>query len=123
MSDAHDRLVASIAARLETDGFSSIKANTEGRPKPPEVVWKKGEKGETPDLLASLQRQLNLFEVETPESITAPRSLTRWQLFAAFAAKRGAAFWIVVPAGWGAVAQRRLDELQLEARVWELEDD
>ena len=60
-----------------------------------------------------------VIEVETDDSIYDQHTEDQWRLFAAHAKNIGGAFVVVVPRGCVRIAKARLNQLNLEAEIWE----
>ncbi len=114
----HDCMVRQAATHLQRRFYRKIRADLSGFPRPAPVAPAAPEEVATPDLTAE-GRQSHVFEVETDDTILHPHTRQQWPLLAAHAARVGAQFWVVVPPGSRAKAEQRLQELELEARVWE----
>jgi hypothetical protein len=72
-----------------------------------------------PDVTAQ-KYGLNIYEVETDDSILDRQTGERWKFFAASARERMGSFWIVVPRGSGDSAEQRLKELGILANILEV---
>jgi len=110
----HDRIVARLAEFFRREGFSDIRADVEGYPKPDKIYWPDSIKGHVPDVLADWA----LVEVETEDSIEHKHTEDQWTLFSAYALEHNLSFYVVVPAGREATAKARVQELRVKAEVW-----
>jgi hypothetical protein len=115
---SHDRMVDSLANLLKMR-FEDIKANVPGFERPEKIIWKDSDKGHFPDITAHRFKNY-IFEVETSDSIYDRHTADEWRLFASYAKEHNVTFCIVVPHGCSAVASRRLDELDIDAELFEL---
>ncbi|MFO7898551.1 MAG: hypothetical protein R6V58_05780 [Planctomycetota bacterium] len=115
----HDEMVKMVALTLELNGFLQVKAELEGYPEPGRIVWRRNGEGFAPDVTADGGR-LELFEVETDDSLYEPCTADKLNLFSRFARQHAAGFTVVVPRGWRAVAKKRLQNLGLDGAVWEM---
>ncbi len=115
----HDALIKFAAEYLQAKGFRDIKADLAGYGLPQKITGQKNE-GHIPDITAQHQH-LNIFEVETADSIDDPHTADQWKLFAGYARDNDARFWVVVSAGSVMSAQHRLNDLDLKADIWGLE--
>jgi hypothetical protein len=119
--DNHDQMVEHVARHLKKRFYRDIRAKVGGFPPPERITNGSPELGQAPDVtVAAHGDNHHLFEIETPDSI--PRATTRdkWFLFAQNAVKHNVDFWIVVPKGTRKHAERKLRNLNLKARVWEV---
>jgi len=114
----HDAMVKQIATFLRSNKYRSIRADVAGFAAPEKIPFLNGT-GFHPDVSAQGKR-LNLFEVETADSIFDEHSRDEWTTFSRFADNNDAVFWIVVPTGSKTAADIRLMELELDARILEL---
>ena len=115
----HDHMVTLAARHLVAKGFRDVRADLAGWSRPQLITWTRTGRGHRPDLTAE-GSELNLFEAETTDSIFDQHTRDQWMLFATFARESSGKFWVIVPRGSGVAASRRLDELSVGARVWEL---
>ena len=115
----HDRIVRYVADFLVTKNYSAVRADIPGFDQPMRITWTNTGQGHIPDVTAQGQ-QFNLFEVETADSIDDPHTRDQWSLFATYAGGHNAVFWVVVPNGSGVAARRRLTQLGIAGKVWEV---
>ena len=115
----HDQMVRYAVSFLGNNGYRDIKADLHGFVQPVKITWKATGQGHIPDVTAG-NGQLNLFEVETVDSINDQHTADQWKLFAAYANQHNAKFWVVVPNGLEAVAQSRVSQLGIQADIWEV---
>lgn len=115
----HDDLVAYAVRYLQEKNFRNLKADILGYEQPGKISWEKTGKGHIPDLSGS-NDEFNIFEVETADSINDIHTKEQWKLFAAYASQHDAIFWVVVPDGYSEVANQRLQELDIKAKVWSI---
>ncbi len=115
----HDRMIKVTANYLMGNKFRNVKADIPGFHSPSKLTWISTGEGYTPDITA-IGQQLNLFEVETPDSLNEPHTEDQWKLFAQYAQETQAEFWIVVPKGSILSAENRLLELGIRGNVWEV---
>jgi hypothetical protein len=114
-------MVAYAARYLTKQEFRGVKADIPGHPNPELIRWQSATSGHIPDLTALGQDGgLFVFEVETGNSITDRHTADQWKLFSAHASQQRGEFWVVVPDGYKARANKRLMQLALRAKVWEL---
>lgn len=117
LQSQHDRIVKYVSDHLRLKIFRNIKADIRGYKQPKKITWKLTGKGHIPDVTGQ-SLQLNLFEVETSDSISHSHTADQWRLFAAYARGNRAVFWVVVPRASEAAARRRLNQLNISAKVW-----
>lgn len=116
----HDKMVKYVAKYLESNGFSDVKADISGYDQPAKITWSKTGNGHIPDV-SGVGAKLNIFEVETDDSIDSDHTADQWTLFAAYAKQHNAIFYVVVPQGSKSIADKRLAELDISAEVWEVD--
>lgn len=114
----HDRMIRQLADHLVNKKFRDVKADLPDFPEKPAPIRIMGESasGQTPDVTAR-GIQVVLFEVETGDTIYAPHASEQWQLFASYAERHMAEFWIVVPKAIKNEARERVSTLGLNAKV------
>jgi hypothetical protein len=116
---SHDNMVRKAFNHLQSENFRDIRVDLTGYKQPEKITWKKTGLGHIPDLSAQ-NGNLNIFEVETVDSISDSHTEDQWTLFSAFAKQNRAEFWVVVPSGHKADANSRLIQLNIQAKVWEI---
>lgn len=115
----HDRLVLQTARSLQQRFYRSIRSRV-GSFDPPDPIQINGG-AYTPDVtMVNRNDVLHLLEVETPEALENGIGPAKWRAISEYAAKRGAAFYLVVPEESRAKAVSRLEHLNLQANVWGL---
>lgn len=95
-----------------------MKADLKGLPQPNLVYWGSTGKGHIPDVTASWNGTSAIFEVETGDSVFDQHTEDQWRLFAAFVARYGKTFVVVVPKGSEPSAKLRLGQLGIQAEIW-----
>ena len=115
----HDKIVRDAVDYLTMQGFLNIKADLNGYVQPKKITWTATGKGHIPDVTAQSSNLL-IFEVETADSISHAHTADQWKLFSAYANQHGAIFWVVIPKGFDSDARSRLNQLGIQAKIWEL---
>jgi hypothetical protein len=113
----HNKIVKDAADYLNMKGYVDIKVDLTGYTQPTKITWTATGSGHIPDVTAR-NGHLYIFEVETDDSISHTHTEDQWKLFAAYANQHGAEFWVVVPGVSEVSARRRLNELNISAKVW-----
>lgn len=111
----HDNMVKNLVDHLITHSYSDVKADIDGYESPYRITWKSTAHGHVPDATSGSQ----IFEVETQDSINQSHTEDQWKLFAAHAHNTGGTFTVVVPKGCNQAAKVRLEELNIQAGIWE----
>ena len=112
-------MIKDAVGYLVMKGYRNIKADLSGYTQPTKITWSATGKGHIPDVTAQ-NGNLLIFEVETADSISHTHTADQWKLFAAYADQHGAEFCVVVPNGFDSNARSRLNQLGIQAKVWEL---
>jgi len=115
----HDKMIEGVINYLVMKGYRNVKADLSGYARPTKITWTSTGKGHIPDVTAQ-NGKLLIFEVETSDSIPHTHTADQWKLFAAYANQHGAEFWVVIPNGFDPNARTRLNQLGIQAKVWEL---
>ena len=113
----HDNMVKYVAGVLIEKNYLDVRADLPEFEKPKEIAWKKTGKGHFPDITGD-KGGFKVFEVETADSIDDQHTEDQWTLFAKWSKENEAIFWVVVPEGSVAAARKRLDELNIQAKLW-----
>lgn len=114
----HDNMLKTLADNLITHNHPNVRVDIEGYDRPYKITWKVTGRGHIPDATAGATRP-QIFEVETEDSINDSHTEDQWKLFAAHASNTGGVFTVVVPHGCSQAAKSRLNQLNLQAEVWE----
>ncbi len=110
-------MVSYCANWLREKYYSDIKVDlTNYTEKPEPIIWVASQEGHIPDITTTSM----IFEVETADSINDEHTKDQWILFATHAANNNIEFWVVVPKGSAYVAQSRLNQLGITAKIWEV---
>lgn len=121
--EAHDRIVEQVAAYAQRKGLLNVRADIQGYTKPDSFQWPNKEVEHTPDVTALDNRTVNIYEVETPDSIFDPHTADQWSCFATFDEHSpDFSFYVVVPQGYKSDAEVRLVELNIAATVLSIEE-
>lgn len=113
----HDMMIKQLAERLIAKKFRDVKADhPDFSDKPAFIIMGESTPGHVPDVTAT-GIQMVLFEVETDETIHTPHARERWKLFASYADRHMAEFWIAVPKAIKDAARERVVELGVNAKV------
>lgn len=118
--ELHDKMVKELVKIMEEKNHHNIKADIKGYDTPKSIYWKNDkENSRIPDATSG-KDGYDIFEVETKDSINTDHTKEQWELFAAHAKNNSSEFWIVVPEGSAAIAEKRVDELNITAEVAEI---
>ncbi len=110
--------VKSILMKFEK--YDDIKSDLPENPDKPEAIPNAPQDCRCiPDITARKDK-FTLFEVETTDSINDPHTTDQWTLFANYAQENDAVFKVLVPKGAADAAQKRLDELNIQAEIEEV---
>lgn len=113
----HDRMIKQLAEHLVNKKFRDVKADLPDFPdKPVPIATGEATSGRVPDITA-IGIQMVIFEVETEDTIHSPHAREQWELFASYADRNMADFWIVVPKANKDEARERVASLGLNAKV------
>jgi hypothetical protein len=113
----HDKMIKQLADSLVSKKFRDVKADhPDFSDKPAPIVVDSISPLLVPDVTA-MGIQMVLFEVETDDTINDPHTHEQWELFASYAERNLAEFWVVVPKACMDDAQARLAALGLNAKV------
>lgn len=113
----HDSMIEFLADGLYGRELTDVRADIPGYKRPDLITWPGTDKGHVPDVTAYEGEKLNIYEVETVDSINDPHTEEQWKLFAEYAAQSNGVFFVVVPPVEMPAAKKRLKELNLEALV------
>lgn len=117
----HDQMVREVYNHIISKGFIDVRADLKGLTQPELLYWESTGKGHIPDLSGidgKNGNQLNIFEIETADSIFDQHTEGQWNLFAANARHYGKRFRVVVPKGSETWAKSRITQLGIQADVW-----
>lgn len=117
----HDQMVRKVYNHLISKGFIDVRADLKGLTQPELLYWKSTGEGHIPDVSGidgKNGNQLNIFEIETEDSIFDQHTESQWNLFAAYARQYGKEFRVVVPKESEASTNSRLMQLGIQADVW-----
>jgi hypothetical protein len=118
----HDQLVQTVAKHLKQRFYRDIRAKVAGFRYPEGVPSHSDGSGHMPDVtMIAKDEQLNILDVETANSLSDGGRGERWAALARHAGQQKGKFWLVVPKGLRPTAEARLEDLDLDANVWELE--
>ena len=113
----HDKMIKRLADSLIGKKFRDVRADhPDYSAKPLPIVMEQFTSFHIPDVTA-VGIQNVLFEVETDETIDDAHTREQWGLFASYAERNGAEFWIVVPSASMDDARDRVASLGLNAKV------
>jgi hypothetical protein len=115
----HDRMVAQVAALLNSRGYANVCADLPNFTQPKRIMWESTGEGDYPDVTGE-KEGLRIFEVETHDSIDDSHTARQWKLFAAFAQDNDLIFYIVFPQGSLPRVKQRLTELGIQAQLFEV---
>src|SRR5512143_3682399 len=92
----HDAMIRQLAEHLISKKFRDVRADLPDFPhRPARIAMRKSQASLVPDVTAN-GIQMVLFEVETDDSIHDPHTKEQWELFASYADRHMADFWVVV---------------------------
>lgn len=113
----HDSMIRRLAEYLIGKNFLDVRADLPDFPhKPALIATRKTHPGQVPDVTAN-GIQMVLFEVETDDTIHDPHTKEQWELFASYADRHMADFWVVVPKAKKDEARERVASLGVHAKV------
>lgn len=118
----HERMVYATTIRLDSEGFSNVKADVKGYEKPDKVWWEStNHEFHVPDLTASKNSTSYYFEVETGDTIFIPESSRQWKTFSNHATHINGMFILVVPERYLDEAKEQVNNLGIHVDdIWEI---
>jgi hypothetical protein len=110
-------MIRQLAEHLIDRKFRDVRADLPDFPdKPARIAMRRFSSSQVPDVTAN-GIQMVLFEVETADTIHDPHTKEQWELFASYADRHMADFWVVVPKANKDEARQRLASLEVQAKV------
>jgi len=115
----HDKIVRYVHDCLIQQGYDDVRADLPKFTRPEKIARMENDGHVVPDVTGR-RYGLNIYEVETDESIFDGHTEDQWTRLATYAREHMARFWVVVPKGSGDSAEQRLRELKVLANLWEV---
>ena len=115
----HDKIVRYIHDHLIQQGYNDVRADLPKFTRPERIPCTENDGHTVPDVTGR-RYGLNIYVVETDESIFGGHTEDQWTRLAAYARAHMARFWVVVPKGSGDSAEQRMRELGILANLWEV---
>lgn len=120
-STLRKKLVQRLVSWAEKNGQGFIRAERQGMDSPEEVMCDVSGLTVRPDVTADKNGVGMLYAVETHASLEDKATARKLCVLSSHARKRVMLFVLVVPAGGGERARRRIEELGLDAQVLEID--
>lgn len=114
----HTSMVSTLANHLSNESYKEIKADHVGHTQPEKITWKNSGEGHIPDVTATKNNKMHVFEIETCDSINDQHTEDQWKLFSAYAKQFEKIFIVVVPKSCERDANARVQTLGVSASVW-----
>jgi len=114
-----NKTIAYVVKILREKKHNDIKAVDSDFPIPKKVVRESTREGFLPEVTAVKDDQYRLFAVETRETLSQEETDARWLLFSEYARQNKAVFYIVFPTGQVTHVKQKLQDLGIEARLWQ----
>ena len=114
-----DIIINIVINHLKSRKFKNIKANIDEYDKPEKISWENGN-SYIPDVTGEENSILNIWDVETEDSLNDKQSENKWKTFAAHASQKRSEFHIVVPKDKGHNVQKRLRDIGIVAFIHEV---
>jgi hypothetical protein len=96
-ASVYDQIVHSITDHLRQQGFSSVRANSEGFSRPGKIKWEEEDEGVVPDVTAEHNGAVYVFEIETRDHLEPENVEDRWRLLSVHAKRHHGRFYLVTP--------------------------
>jgi hypothetical protein len=119
-ASVYDQIVHSVAAHLRQQGFSSVKANSEGFSTPGKVKWEEEDEGVVPDITGEYKGSVYVFEIETGDQIEAKKVEDRWRLLSVYAKRHDGKFYLVIPETKADHLQKCVQDLSVQPQFLKL---
>ncbi len=116
----YDQIVRSVAEHLTQQGFSSVRANSEGFSPPNAVKWEDEDEGVVPDLVGEHNGAVYVFEIETRDQLEAKHVEDRWRLLSAHARRHNGKFYLVTPEGKAGYLEKFVARLSVQLELLKL---
>lgn len=116
----YDQIVHSVAGHLREQGFSSVRANSQGFSPPVKVKWDEEDEGVVPDITGEHEGSVYVFEIETGDHLEAKKVEDRWRLLSAHAKRNHGRFYLVVPEAKAAYLQEFVEDLSVRPELLKL---
>ena len=114
----YDQLFLALVDHLFNNDFDDIRADKNGYNKPRPIFWKKNNEGQIPNVTATFNNKLLIFEIETSDSIECKESSERWKLFSNYAIVRNFIFTLVTSQACQTQAKKRCKRLNVHEDIW-----
>lgn len=115
----HEIIINIVVNHLKSRNFENIKANIDKYEKPEKISWENGN-SYIPDITGEENSILNIWDVETEDSLIDEHSEDKWKAFASHASQKRSEFHIVVPKDKGHNVQKRLRDIGIVAFIHEV---
>lgn len=93
----YHQIVQFVVEHLRQQGFSSVRANSEGFSIPGKVKWEEEDEGVVPDITGEHNGSVYVFEIETRDNLEAKHVEDRWRLLSVHAKRHNGKFYLVTP--------------------------
>ena len=120
VSSVYDQIVHSVVDHLRQQGFSSVKANSDGYVRPGKVKWDAAHDGVVPDITGEHKGSIYVFEIETRDHIEPKKVEDRWRLLSVFAKRYNGKFYLVIPETKADYLQEFVEELNVQPEFLKL---
>ena len=114
-----NRSVAYVVKILCEKDHKDIKAVYSDFPIPKKVVRESTREGFLPEVTAVKDGQYRLFAIETRETLNLEETDARWLLFAEYSRQNDGLFYIVFPTVLMTHVKQKMQNLGIEARLWQ----
>ena len=113
-------MVKYVVDILAEKNNKKIRANISGFESPQRVVRKSTSENYIPEVTSVKNKQFRIFAIETKDSMAQGEPEGRWKLFAEFAKQNDALFYIVFSVGQVEIVKSKLEQLNIEANLWQV---
>ena len=118
-SSPRDRITKYVARILAEKNHEDIKAVIPGFSMPQRVVRKSTGEWYIPEVTSVKGGQFRLYAVESRETIREDETDKRWQLFSEYAKQNQSIFYIVFPPGVVLQIKQKLEQLKIDAHLFQ----
>jgi hypothetical protein len=118
-----ERMIRYVAKTLAEKRHQSVHAVVSGFAMPQRVLKTSTGEWHIPEVTSMKDGQIRLYAVETKGTVMRKETDSRWKLFAEYAKQNKALFYIVFPVGLILQIKQKLEQLNIEAYLWQASED